>query len=245
MTTTYAPAGAVHTRPAAAPGSDRVRRLARATGAVYLAVGVLGMFAPLVLESVLVPGDAAATAAAVTGARPLFLASVVAWVAVVVLDVVLSALLYRLLRASGATWALVVAALRLAYSALLGALLVHLAGAVRATDPDAGIDPAAALAALEGVSAGFTLALVLFGAHLTALGLLLLRSGLVPRVLAVLLAVAGAGYVVDSTARLLGAEPAMALSAVLLAPAVLGEYGLAGWLLVKGVRTGGPASGRR
>jgi len=43
-------------RPAPSP-----QRLARITGILYLIVAVFGMFSPLVLESLVVPGDAAAT----------------------------------------------------------------------------------------------------------------------------------------------------------------------------------------
>ena len=50
-------------------------------------------------------------------------------------------------------------------------------------------------------------ALLLFGAHLLVIGYLACRSGHVPRVLGVLLAVAGLGYIVDSLAAVLVRGP--------------------------------------
>jgi hypothetical protein len=70
---------------------------------------------------------------------------------------------------------------------------------------------------------------------LMTLGLLLYRSRYIPRALAVLLAAAGAGYIEDSLASLLVEDHSGLASAILLAPAVVGELGLTVWLLVKGV----------
>jgi Domain of unknown function (DUF4386) len=99
-----------------------------------------------------------------------------------------------------------------------------------------------ALAALDTFSAGFLLALVLFGVHPLMLGCLLYRSRYLPRVFGVLLVAAGVGYVADSLAGLLLADHGGLVSAVLLAPAVVGELGLTAWLLLKGVTVPRPVT---
>jgi Domain of unknown function (DUF4386) len=99
-----------------------------------------------------------------------------------------------------------------------------------------------ALAALDTFSAGFLLALVLFGVHLLMLGCLLYRSRYLPRVFGVLLVAAGVGYVADSLAGLLLADHGGLVSAVLLTPAVVGELGLTAWLLLKGVTVPRPVT---
>jgi hypothetical protein len=93
-----------------------------------------------------------------------------------------------------------------------------------------------ALASLDTFGTGFLLALVFFGVHLLVLGSLLYRSRYVPRVLGVLIVAAGAGYILDSLATFFVPGHGGLTSAVLVAPALVGELGLTAWLLVKGVK---------
>lgn len=230
------------------PATDRpIQRLARATGLLYLALAVLGMFSAMVLESLVVPGDAQATADSILGARWLFGSSLVTWLAVVVADVAIAVTFYLLLRPVSHTRSLLAAAFRLVYAAVLAAVLLNLFeafGLLTGAQGAAGLGEqqrqAMALAALDTFSAGFLLALVLFGVHLLMLGSLLYRSRYVPRVLGVLLVAAGVGYIADSLAGLLLADHGGLVSAVLLVPAVLGELGLTAWLLLRGVRVPRP-----
>jgi Domain of unknown function (DUF4386) len=242
-----APPGSTGDQP---PGADRsIRRLTRATGLLYLALAVLGMFSAMVLESLVVPGDAQATADSILGSRWLFGSSLVTWVVVVLADVAISVTLYLLLRPVSHTLSLLAAALRLVYSAVLAAVLLNLFDAFRlltGAQGAAGLGEsqrqAMALAALDTFSAGFLLALVLFGVHLLLLGSLLCRSRYVPRVLGALLVAAGVGYIADSLAGLMLADHGGLVSAVLLTPAVVGELGLTAWLLLRGVRAPRPAT---
>jgi hypothetical protein len=225
------------------PGGDRpIQRLARATGLLYLALAVFGMFSPMVLGSLVVPGDAQATADSILGSRWLFGSSLVTWLAIVVVDVAISVTFYLLLRPVSHTLSLLAAALRLVYSAVLAAVLLNLFDAFRLLSGAQGAaslgEPqrqAMALAALDTFNAGFLLALVLFGVHLLTLGSLLHRSRYVPRVFGALLVAAGVGYIADSLAGLFVADHGGLVSAVLLTPAVVGELGLTAWLLLRGV----------
>jgi Domain of unknown function (DUF4386) len=130
-----------------------------------------------------VPGNAQATADSVLGSRWLFAGSLVTWLAIVAVDVAISVTSYLLLRPVSHMLSLLAAALRLVYSAMLAAVLLNLFDAFRlltGTESVAGLDEqqrqAMALAALDTFSVGFLVALVLFGAHLLALGFLLHRS---------------------------------------------------------------------
>ncbi len=215
------------------------QRLARITGALYVVLAVLGMLGPLTLESLLVPGDAGATATNIAGASALFDVSLLAWVVIVAVDAAISVTLYLLLERVSRAQALLAAVFRMVYTVVLGALVVHLfvARSLLTSLPGDRQAEAQATAALETFSAGFLVALVFFGVHLVLLGVLLYRSRYVPRVFGALLVAAGFGYVVDSLASLLVEGYGGLLAAVLLTPAVLGEIGLALWLLIKGVNT--------
>jgi hypothetical protein len=76
------------------------------------------------------------------------------------------------------------------------------------------------------------LALILFGLHLLLIGRLAWRSGRVPRVLAALVAIAGAGYLADSIGPLLSSGYTVQLTSV----AFIGEVALMVWLLAVGSR---------
>ena len=231
----------------------RQRRLARVSGFLYLVIAVCGMFAPLVLESLVAPGDAATTADDILGARWFFVGSLVTWIAIVVADAAVSITLYLLLEPVSRAFSLVAAAIRLVYSALLGAIVLNLydaylllADAGRGSGFEAQQRQMMALAALDSFGTGFLLALVFFGVHLALLGLLFYRSRYVPRLLGVLLVAAGIGYGADSLASLFMAGYGGVATAILLASAVVGELGLTAWLLVKGItiRPGGGQEAR-
>ncbi len=147
-----------------------------------------------------------------------------------------------MLRPADRRLSMLAAALRLVYAAILAAFVLNLfngyellTGAERATGAVPQDVAATALSAFERFDTGFLVALVAFGAHLLALGTVLVRSRLVPRAIGVLLVAAGAGYVADSLLGLLTTSHGGVLSAILLAPSLLGEVGLTGWLLIKGV----------
>lgn len=78
------------------------------------------------------------------------------------------------------------------------------------------------------------------GLWLLPFGYLVIKSGLLPRLLSVLLILGGVSYLVDVLAELLLPGYAeMALSNDIHLPAALGEMGTCLWLLLMGVRLGG------
>jgi len=74
--------------------------------------------------------------------------------------------------------------------------------------------------------------LILFGIHLAIVGYLAYVSGYVPKLLGVLLVIAGAGYVFDSLASTVLASPPGSVATVTF----LGELLLALWLVARGRR---------
>ncbi len=226
-------------RAPAQPQPTSLQRVALLTGLLYLVIAVFGMFAPMVLDSVLVTGDASATAKNVADSLGLFRLSLVAWLVIVEADVAVSVTLFMLFDNIGRTVAAISAAFRLAYTAILGALLINGFDAysllTTAGAGSAGRE-SAALAALETFSGGFQVALAFFGVHIAMLGYLLYRSGHAPRALAYVLAIAGPGYIINTLAYFFVSGWGETESMVALAPALIGEVGLTAWLLVRGLR---------
>ena len=84
---------------------------------------------------------------------------------------------------------------------------------------------------------GYTLALLFFAMSLFFLGLLVWRSGFVPKVLGALLLFAGAGYLIDGFANVLLTDYAAyadVFAMVVFLPAIVGELAFALWLLIRG-----------
>lgn len=218
----------------------RLVGIARVTGLMYAILFVLAMFGPLVLESLIESGDGPATLQNLNDSLGLFGTSIGAWFAIVAIDVALSFTLYRLIEPADRTLAMITAGFRLTYSAIIGAYVLKLVdaftilnGAERLASSDAA---ATVLSAVDSFSNGFLAALVFFGAHLVLLGIALVRSAAVPQVIGYVLAVAGVGYVIDSMASFFLGGHSETLSILLLTPAIVGEAGLALWLLFKGWR---------
>ncbi|MBI1350005.1 MAG: DUF4386 family protein [Actinomycetales bacterium] len=223
-----------------APGSPsgHTRRVARIAGVSYLVMFVLAIVANfLVVEGLVVDGDAAATTANIVDGRGLFLVGVLGFGVIVVLDIVLSWALYVVFRPVDRTRALWMGGLRLAYSAMLAVAVLFLAHAFATTGATA-LDAAGAdqvMGDIDTFQTMWKLGLGIFGLHLVLLGSLVIRSGFAPRVLGCVLVFAGVAYVADTAARLVlpDYESVAGLFLALVAlPSMVGEGWLGFWLLL-------------
>ena len=214
-----------------------VRRAGVVAGVGLLVMIPLAVFADIVVvKGMITPGDGAATAAEIVAREGTFRLGVLAWLLIVVLDVVVAWALYRVFRPVSASVSMLAAVFRLVYAAvllvavgqLLRALDVLTAGSGPAPGTDVGGRTMLELNAFQHI---YDLGLFLFGIHLALLGYLSLRSDFIPKVIGVLLVVAGAGYAFDTVPAVLGLELAK-----VSAFTFLGELLLALWLLVAGRR---------
>jgi hypothetical protein len=226
-------------------------RLARTAAVLYLAIIASGIFAFFVVRgSLVVPGDAAATAANVLAGESFFRLGIASDLVMILSDVALAVVLFVLFRAVSPLLATLAAFFRLAQAAALGVNLVSLFVGLRLLGDEAtaalGAERAQGLALVffDAHAIGYTLALLFFAVSLFFLGLLVWRSGFVPKVLGALVLLAGAGYLVDGFANVLltnYAAYADVFAMVVFLPAIVGELAFALWLLVRGV---GPRAAR-
>jgi hypothetical protein len=220
------------------------RKVARTAGVFYLVIFTFGLFAELYVRGTLVdPASAAATAANITDSEGLFRLGFVADTVMVLSDVAVAVLVYVLLRPVSRTLSMLAAAFRLTQAAVLGSVLLAQFAALIVLDPDgpgAGLstDDRDAMVGLtmEAHSYGYLIGLVFFAAHLLVLAYLMIRSSWFPSWLGVILGIAGVGYAADSFGFFILPGYDGTLSPVLLAPAVIAEFSMIAWLLVKGVR---------
>ena len=241
-----------HSRDALPPallGSDADRSIRRASitaGVGILLIAVLAGFGKFVaVDGLVTPGDAARTATDILASEGLFRLGVAALSVVVALDVVVAWALYRVFSPVSTGISLLAAWFRLVYAGVLLVAVSHLIEVLRLLGDDqyrAAFNTdqlqAQALSGIHSFGEVFGAGLLLFGLHLLVVGYLAYRSGYVPRVIGVLLAVAGLGYVVDSVGAILFRGSWTDVSSFTF----IGEFLLALWLVVRGPRVtlGGP-----
>ena len=216
-----------------------VQRTARTAGVLYLILAVCGGFAEFfVRQSLIVGGDAAATASNILGAQPLFRLGIFAEFIGQVAFVLLVLALYRILEPVGRNLAQVMVAFVLVAVTITAlnmlnqfAALHVLTGGPYLTVFDAGQQQALAMTFLDLHHAGYLIAQVFFGLWLLPLGVLIYRSGFLPKVIGVLLVLAAAGYVADVATFFLAPGFGLVLSEFTF----IGELALMLWLLAMGV----------
>jgi hypothetical protein len=219
--------------------------MARTTGLLYLIVIVCAGFAEgFVRSGLVVPGDAAATAANIAANDLLFRAGLVADIVAFLCDLAVAVLLYVLLRHVNETVALLAAAFRLvAHPAIAGLNLLNHHNALMLLDGartpalDAAQRESLAMLSLDAHGIGYLIAGAFFGVHCLLLGWLLYRSAAFPRLLGVLLTAAAFGYLIESFGGILFPAYDAVYTYLVAVPAVIGEGSLCLYLLIRGTAT--------
>jgi hypothetical protein len=207
-------------------------------GVGLLLIAALGGFGYIgVVDGLVTDGDAARTASDISASRGLFALGVGALYAAALLDALVAWALMRFFEQVDTSLARLSAYLRVGYAAAFLVAISQLSGVPRVLESGGDAFSTAqvqaqALGRIETFHDVWFASLLLFGAHLAVLGLLVLRCVPAPRLIGVLLLVAGAGYVFDTVYDLLVPDASLTVSSVTF----LGEFLLAVWLVARGGR---------
>jgi hypothetical protein len=227
------------------------KALARIAGTLYLLMAVTTGIAGYARGSLVVAGDAAATAEHLRASATLFRVGIFADLVSATVFLLTAMALYVLLRrvnglAAAAMVTLVAISVAIQALSLVGeiAALTIAAGAGYVAAMGQSGSDALTLLFVGLQHDGFLISQMFFALWLLPLGYLVVKSGAFPRALGYLLAIACVGYLVDLGAYLLapGIEGGiLPLSAV---AGAIGELSFMAWLLVKGARVvpDGPAA---
>lgn len=218
-------------------------RYSRVAGFLYLLIIICGLFSELYVRGNLIfPEDAAATAQNILNAELLFRFGLVSDLIMLLSDISVAAIFYKLLAPISPILSLMTAFFRLTMDAILGLNLLNDWMAIfllKSGTILSGFAPeqlqSFTLFLLKAHQSGYDLGLIFFGVHCLLLGYLFFKSGYVPRLLGVLLGLAAVAYLVDSFTAILF-PPLEAIVAPLLIFSFIAELSLAGWLLLKGVK---------
>lgn len=220
-----------------------VKKTARFAGFLYLLLALSGAFSILYVPSnLIVFGDAAATAEKIMSSEMLFRAGILSGVVSHVAFVLLVLALYHLLKETNRKQAMLMVALVVLGVATgfantinqLGALIA-LSGADFLSAFDKPQLDSLAYLFLRLHSYGIQIIQVFWGLWLFPFGLLVYRSRFIPKILGVLLIVAGAGYLLGTITFLVLPQHVSALS-TFITVLEMGELPIIFWLLLVGVR---------
>jgi hypothetical protein len=217
-------------------GAARAPALVAGTAIMLLAV-LAGFGNLVVVQGLVTPGDAPATAHDITASEGLFRLGVASLYLAALLDIVIARAIFTVFRPVHAELSRLSAWLRVAYVVVFIVALSRLAEIPALLNDADGAGAfttsqlqAQALAKADAFHHIWSAGLILFGAHLAGIGVLAFRSGFVPRLVGALLVLAGAGYAFDSLVSMFTEHPAFVVSDVTF----LGEFLLGVWLLRRG-----------
>lgn len=215
------------------------RQAALAAGFGLLLMAVLAPIAYFsVLQNLIVTGDAQATVTNITNSLGSFRISVVLLLIVTILDIIVSWGLYVLLKPINKSLALLTAWFRVVYAAIFAAAIANLYNILPLLADTALTEMLGdqlntrVMLLLESYRVEWDTGLAIFGLHLFLLGYLVSKSG--PRILGVLVVLAGIGYSVDSFGKMLSPDYSLTISLYTFAGEILLIFWLL-WIGFKGV----------
>ena len=218
------------------------QKTARFAGVLYLIIFAGGIFAQfLVRQSLIVPNDAATTANNILNAEAFFRLGIGGDLLMLLSDVALAVVFYMLLRPVNNALSMMAAVFRLTQAAVIGSSLVNLFYALNLlhnAELMAVVGAEQVMIFLNAHAIGYSVAMIFFGVNCLLTGYLVFRSGYFPKVLGILLVIAGVAYLADSFAQVLLTDYAAykaLFESVAIPLAVVGELAMALWLLICGV----------
>jgi len=217
------------------------QKIARIAGILTLLIVVLGPFSMIYVPTTLVvPGNAAATANRIMASEGLFRLGMASDSIVFLIEIVLTVLLYVLLKPVNKTLSLVAAFSRLAMTIIQGInllnhffvlLLLSGTGYLTVFAPD----QIHALVMMF-LNAHETVVLIwglFFSLHLFVFGYLVYMSGYIPKIIGILLVVASLSYLIQGFGNILFPQHKALFTSIGFLSRI--EIALPLWLLIKGV----------
>jgi hypothetical protein len=222
---------------------DHRKKSARIAGAIYLSMVITGPFSLIYVPGkLIVRGNATATAANVLSHDTIFRLAIVAGLFGQVIFICLAIALYRLLSDVSKNWARLMVGFVLVSAAVgfvdelnnLGARILFRGGEFLSVFDKTQLD-ALGMLFIRLHGQGILIAEIFWGLWLFPFGLLVFRSGFLPRFIGVWLMINCFGYVLLSMASLFFPGYSDKLF-IWLQPVLLGELAIMLYLLIKGAR---------
>jgi Domain of unknown function (DUF4386) len=222
---------------------NSTKKQARVAGILYLLASIIGFFCLIYVPGkLIVPGDATATADHIRASPNLLRFGIASELTSFIIFIFVVLALYRLFKAVNGKHALAMAILLLVSIpiSLVNVLndiaaLILVSGADFLSAFEKGQLDALAYLFLRLHGQGFIVAQIFWGLWLFPFGILVIRSGFIPRFLGVLLFIAGSGYLTSSFTSLLLPSYAHLVDQFTMV-LTAGELPIIFWLLIWGAK---------
>ncbi len=222
---------------------NSVIRLGRGAGFLYLIMIITGSFAEVFVRGGLtVYGDPVATARNILAFEQMYRFGLVADLICLISGTLLSVIFFILFKPVSKNLSLLALIFSIVASAVMAVnllnqlaplLLLHNVGYQKAFSLEQ--LQTLSLLFLNLQSQGYNISLLLFAFYFPIIGHLICKSNFLPRVLGIVYAMAGLGYLINSLAWFLLPQFAAHLFPFVLLPAFIGEVSMSLWLITKGV----------
>ena len=220
-----------------------INKIARIGGILYLIIIATGLFGEAFVRAKLVVwSDPTATANNITSHNVLWRIGIAGDLIQHICDVPLMLIFYILLKPVNKYFALLALLFNLIQSAVLVATKLNLftplfllGKADYLTSINAQHLHALSLVSIRADAYGFGLGLIFFGLVCIITGYLIFKSEYFPKLLGVLMQIAGVCYLINSFSLILTPKFTSMISPAILIPSFFGELWLCLWLIIKGV----------
>ena len=224
--------------------TNRTNQTPLRTAALIAGIGLLIMviaapFAELfVYPKLVIPGNAAETAKNIMASKALFSSAILGYLIAFICDVLVAWGLYILLKPVHENLSLLTAWFRLIYTLIALVALLNLVTVLQILNTADSLivaQPefqAQIMDSLNAFRSQWYFGLLFFGIHLGLLGYLVIRSNYIPRLLGVLLVIAGLGYLLTTLKPFLFPDVNLGFAEY----TYYGELIFMLWLLIKGSR---------
>ncbi|MBK5277366.1 MAG: DUF4386 domain-containing protein [Bacteroidia bacterium] len=215
---------------------------ARIGGLLYLVIIVAGFYAEFFLRGkIIVAGNDSATANNIMGSPGLWRIGIALEYFCIICTLILAMIYYFLLRPVHKELNLLAAFFRLVSITVQAVALLHLIEALFPVKKELfevfTADQLYTMTnfAIKSHSYGYSISLLLLGCCFLIHGYLIFKSGFLPKVLGILVQIAGIGYITNGFTHIL--EPSLTAWTfpIIIIPVLVAETSLSIWLLVKGV----------
>ena len=221
------------------------RKAALVGGISSLIMLFAAMFAEFSMRTkLIIPGDAASTATNILANPSNFRIGMLAYFLILICDFLMAWAMYNYLKTSNKSLAILAAWARIIYTTIFGFAMTNLMTGFRILNLPSNEElfttsqmQLQALIQFDAFQDAWSISFVFFAMHLVLLGWLIFKSQNMPKLIGIVLMFAGIGYLADNLGKLLlenYAEFAPIFMAIMVPASMLGEIGLAIWLLWKG-----------
>ena len=218
------------------------RALARFAGVLYLLNIILGAYGELGIRQRIFSRDAATTAANLHAMESLWRLGIASEMFLLLTGVLLAVILYVLLRPVDRPLTLLALVFCLMGAAIEASAAMYLIGALFPLGSDVYLKAftpdqlnAMTSVAIKAHTYGFGVSLLFFACYQITIGVVIFRSGYLPKLVGVLMQIGGLGYLINNFALILNPSITSWLFPVTAVPALLGELSLCLFLLFKGL----------